>query len=178
MRFLTTQEAQAWCKGIPAALDEGGRPARWPANSELVRFVFGHEPAGRLFWISERLMAALDYWDEALLWVVESGVWGSSENTHLYYRVRQSYGDVRHLEQAPAHLALRHEGADMKTLLHLCMMLGWEAFLFTSHDYGRLFVSHDEYGEFTLGAERGTAAELRDELAGGGLKVETTRAAV
>jgi len=178
MRFLTDKEAQDWCKGRnPPFLDEHDNPLQWPAKFQVLRFVYAREPAGRLFWIGQVLAEALEYWDEAILWVVLSGVWGSSENTHLYYRIRQSYGDQRHLDQAPAHLALRHESEDLTTLLHLCMMFGWEVFLFTGHDHVRVFLSHDEYGEIAV-PEGHNVEKLRDTLESGGLRVEVLESAV
>jgi len=178
MRFLTDEEARAWSsKRDPPFLDERGKPLRWPAKFQVLRFIYTDATSGRLFWLSQRLVASLEYWEEALLWVVLSGIWPSSENTHLYYRIRQSYGDQRHLDQAPAHLALRHEGEDLTTLLHLCMMFGWEALLFTGHDYARVFVSHDEYGEIAV-PEGNSFDNLRSALESAGVKVETLRSAV
>jgi len=177
MRFLTKEESRGWCGGNPPHLDDRGHPVQWPAKFQALRFIYTHEPAGRLFWLSQRLIAALDYWDEALLWVVLSGVWASSENTHLYYRLRQSYGDQRHPDQAPGHVALRHEGGDITTFLHLCMMFGWEAFVFPDRDYGRLFVSHDEYGEIAV-PEGVSIDPIRDVLQGAGVKVEMLKSAV
>lgn len=49
----------------------------------------------------------------ALLWITEHGIWPSSENPHLYYRLRQSYGETRQLKLAPGHLFLGHEGCDL-----------------------------------------------------------------
>ena len=178
MRFLTNEEARAWCsKRDPPFLDERRNPLQWPARLQVLRFIYTHATPGRLFWLSQRLVAALEYWETALLWVVLTGIWPSSENTHLYYRIRQSYGDQRHLDQAPAHLALRHEGEDLTTLLHLCMMFGWEAFLFTGHDYARIFVSHDEYGEIAV-PEGHSLVELHGVLESAGVKVEPPRSAV
>jgi hypothetical protein len=177
MRFLTKDESRGWCKGDPPFLDNRGHPVTWPPGFQAVRFVFTHEPASRLFWLSQLLVDAIEYWDEALLWVVLSGVWGSSENMHLYYRLRLSYGDHRHLEQAPGHLVLRHERVDMTTLLHICMLMGWDAFLFTGHDYGRVYVSHDEYGEIALRDPRGQGS-IQRELQSGSLKCELLSPAV
>jgi hypothetical protein len=151
MRFLTDQESRDWLKsGEPARLDDRGSPCNKPAAFHTLQFVYRNEAAPRLCWLSQRIVAALDYWDWCLLWVTLTGIWPSSENLHLYYRLRQSYGDQRHLEVAPGHLALRHEQEDMITLLQVCMMNGWDAHLFTSHDYARAYVSHDEYGEISV----------------------------
>jgi len=177
MRFLTKEEACSWCKGTPPLLDDRGWPAKWPASFQALRFAYPHEPAARLFWISRCLIDAVGYWEEALLWVTLTGVWASSENTHLYYRLRESYGDRRHLDQAPGHLALRHEGEDLKTLVHLCLLFGWNAFLLTDRDDARVFLCHDEYAEVAV-PDGKSIETLRTYLESGGLEVELGRSAV
>jgi len=76
------------------------------------------------------------------------GVWGSSENLHLYYRVRESYGDRRQLAAAPGHLFAKHEGGDLATFIQLALIFGWDFYLLTSPAYHMAFVSHDEFIEF------------------------------
>jgi len=76
------------------------------------------------------------------------GIWGSSENLHLYYRVRQSYGDLRLLPEAPGHLFLSYEAADLVTFLQGGILCGWDMHLVPTVGYARAFVSHDEYVEF------------------------------
>jgi hypothetical protein len=178
MRFLTDEQARDWVRaGEPPRLDHHGSPCLTPPDFHALQFLFTREPAPRLFWLSRRIVAALDHWDWCLLWVRLSGVWASSENLHLYYRLRQSYGDLRHLEEAPGHLALRHEEVDVTTFLQVAMMNGWDAYLLTSHDYARAFVSHDEYGEISI--PKGTGLEpLRKELASGKLSVKVLESAV
>lgn len=178
MRFLTVEQAREHLqRGEPRRIDDRGFPVHKPAESCALEFVFVHEPAGRLFWLSQRIVAALDYWDWCLLWVTLTGVWASSENLHLYYRLRQSYGDQRHLDEAPGHLALTHERVDVTTLLHLAMMNGWDAHIQTSHDCARVFVSHDEHGH--VSSPRGSNLEpLREALASGKFNVKLVESAV
>lgn len=88
-----------------------------------------------------------------LLWITEHGVWPSSENWHLYYRLRQSYGDSRQLHEAPGHLFLDYESADFVTLLQMTIASGWDAEILPALAYGgaaaaRAFVSHDEFLTF------------------------------
>jgi hypothetical protein len=56
--------------------------------------------------------------------VTEWGVWQSSENWHLYYRLRQSYGDHRLIEEAPVHLFLEHETYDLISFLQIGLAAG------------------------------------------------------
>jgi hypothetical protein len=85
-----------------------------------------------------------------LLWVVTWGVWASSENWHLYYRLRQSYSELRLLHETPGHLFLGYEEPDFVSFLQLALLSGWDAHLLPDLDYGgpetaRAFVSHDEW---------------------------------
>ena len=178
MRFLTDEQAREWMRGgEPPRLDDRGFPRHKPPGFHALQFAFAREAAPRLFWLSQCIEVALEPWDSCLLWVTQSGVWGSSENLHLYNRLRQSYGDLRHLEEAPGHLALRHEQFDVITFLQVSMMNGWDAYLFTSNDYGRAFVSHDEYGEIAL-PKHLELEPVRKQLEAGKLNVKVLDPAV
>jgi hypothetical protein len=177
MRFLTDEESRAWCKGNPPYLDERGKPVQWPSSFQAIRVIFTHEPAGRVFWLSRQLMAGLGYWDESLLWVFITGVFEASQDAHLYYRIRQSYGDLKHVHEAPGHLGLGHEHQDMLTMLQVTMLLGWNAVLFTRNDYGRVFVSNDEYAELAVRHESGLAPIFK-EIESAGFKIQAIPAAV
>lgn len=77
-------------------------------------------------------------------------MWPSSENWHLYYRLRESYGDRRLLHEAPGHLFLDYEAADLVTFLHVTISSGWDAEVLPHLSYGsaanaRVFISHDEF---------------------------------
>ena len=66
-----------------------------------------------------------------LLRVTNPDVWGSNNNWHLYYRLRQSYGDRLLMWEAPGHLFLDYEMEDLATFLHVAMLFGWDADLKT-----------------------------------------------
>ena len=83
-----------------------------------------------------------------LLWITEWGIWASSENWHLYYKLRLSYGDQRLLHEAPGHLFLEYESEDLATFLQVAILNGWGGYILTQADYVNAFFSHDEYIEF------------------------------
>ena len=68
-----------------------------------------------------------------LLWFTETDIWPSSTNWHLYYRLRLSYGDHRRVEDAPGHVFLDDEVADLVSFLQIAVL------------------SHDEFVEFYAG---------------------------
>jgi hypothetical protein len=96
---------------------------------------------------------------QRLLWVTEMGIWPSSENRHLYDRLRSSYHDHRSIAEAPGHLFEEHEQADLVTFLELTLRFGWGGFLFGSPTC-HLTISHDEW--MLIGCEGNSQAIVRD----------------
>lgn len=145
MRFLTPEECRSRC-GESVRLDPAGQPLRpdreplyarvpLPALAEIMSFC-------------QQLERALQPREQCLLWVTDWGIWRSSENLHLYYQLRQSYGDHRLLDEAPGHLFLDYESADLVTFLEVGLLSGWDMHLIPFVGYARAFVSHDEYVDF------------------------------
>lgn len=97
----------------------------------------------RPFVFAQRIANWLGSFQWCLFWVTEYGIWNSSENLHLYYRLRQSYGDSRPLHEAPGHYFLRHEIPDLVTFLDLALQFGWGGHLFAGINEMRIFLSHD-----------------------------------
>jgi hypothetical protein len=84
----------------------------------------------------------------SLLWLTEWGIWRSSENWHLYYKLRQSYANHKLLQEAPGHLFLDYEAEDLASFLQIAMLNGWGGYLLTQANYVNAFFSHDEYIDF------------------------------
>jgi hypothetical protein len=142
MRFLTLPEAKAWCiDRVP--LTERGFPTHPSQERPYARAPVSTDSA-----FCRQLEQALQPREACLLWVTDWGIWRSSENLHLYYRLRQSYGELRLLEEAPAHLFLDYEAADLISFLQVGLLCGWDMHLIPAVGYARLFVSHDEFVEF------------------------------
>jgi hypothetical protein len=102
----------------------------------------------RLAWFCQHLEQSLQPRGGCLLWLTEWGVWPSSENWHLYYRLRQSYGDQRLLHEAPGHLFLGYEAPELVSFLQVALLCGWGGHLLPVAGFARAFVSHDEFVEF------------------------------
>jgi hypothetical protein len=64
------------------------------------------------------------------------------------YRLRSSYGESRQLSDAPGHLFLKHEGADLATFIQLSVANGWDFHLLPAPAWKGAFVSHDEALDF------------------------------
>jgi hypothetical protein len=145
MRFLTVEEARSRC-GEMVRLDAQGLPLRPDREALYARAPVPGIPELTAF--CRHLEHALQPRDACLLWVTEWGIWTSSEHLHLYYRLRQSYGDQRLLDEAPAHLFLDYEAADLVSFLAVGIVCGWDMHLIPFVGYARAFVSHDEYVQF------------------------------
>jgi hypothetical protein len=141
MRFYTTDECEAWLTGRkrskPEAV-EGCPHSRIP----YPRKSYG------MFYIAHWIATHLTFRMPVLLWVTEWGIWPSSENWHLYYRLRHSHGDHRLLHEAPGHLFLEYEAEDLTSFLQLSMLNGWGGYVLPHANYANMFFSHDEYMDF------------------------------
>src|SRR6266511_2629955 len=115
MRFYTPKECEEWCRMLEVPLDGQGQPARETTHHHRLRCAFPSSFT-QLLWLSRCIESALQPRQSCLLWVTDSGIFPSNENQHLYYRLRQSYGDLRLLHEAPGHLCLDYERPEVATL--------------------------------------------------------------
>ena len=145
MRFLTPDECRAWGSQTGYVLDERGAPSRPSTKPHHVRRDVP-QSFTRLTAFCRHLEASLRPRQACLLWVTDWGIW--EENLHLYYRLRQSYRDPRLLHEAPGHLFLEYEGADLVSFLEVAVLCGWDVHLLPTVGYAQAFVSHDEFVEF------------------------------
>lgn len=155
-------------------LDSKGTLAYPVAELHGVRFEFP-KSIERLTWICSFIEAALRPRDQCLMWVTGWGVWQSSENWHLYYRLRGSYGDSRLIEEAPGHLFLPYEQPDLVSFLQIVGISGWDAHVLASNGYGRAVLSHDGWLEFGM-EDPLERDRLRREATNAGLTQLTNRA--
>ena len=141
MRFYTKEECEDWL-----GERERQKPDVAPkATAERVNYPT--EPH-RVFVIAHWIASSLTYREPALLWITEWGIWPTSENWHVYYKLRQTYADFRLLHEAPGHLFLEHESEDLASFLQIAMLNGWGGYVLTHADYVNVFFSHDEYIDF------------------------------
>jgi hypothetical protein len=163
MRFLTISETTHWCHSHALPLGEGDWPAEPDKSLHRLRADVP-KSLDQLAWFCRFVEATLHPRHHCLLWVTAWGIWESSENWHLYYRLRQSYGDVRLIEEAPGHLFLNHESHDLVSFLQVGLSAGWDMHLLPAGGYGRAFVSHDGWIEFAM-VEAGALTAIKADLA-------------
>lgn len=115
-----------------------------------------------MFFLAPSVATSLAFREPVLVWITEWDIW-SSENWHLYYRLRQSYSDHRLLHEAPGHLFLQHETEDLASFLQIAMLNGWGGYVLTHADYVNAFFSHDEFIDF-FAEHDGNLADIRKAL--------------
>ena len=156
MRFYTKEECETWLS------DQQRRKPDLMSDVHVERIQYPPEHY-RVFFFAHCVASELTYRRPTLPFITEWGVWPSSENWHLYYKLRQTYGDNRLLQDAPGHLFLEREGEDLASFLQLSMLNGWGGYVLTEANYVNAFFSHDEYIEF-FAENSGNLADIRKML--------------
>ena len=163
MHFWTLEEAKRWVPAIdfgPQSLEHAGcaqRPFHFRAD-------FSGLPSTRLPAVLTGAVEAVGPCEWWLAWMDVGPEQWSDGNTHLYYRLRQSYADFRQLQEAPCHFFQRHEWPDLLTFLQVGVLNRWDIHVVTDLDRGRLFVSQSEWLNATSVSDM---AQLREALAPG-----------
>jgi hypothetical protein len=156
LRFYSPHECEVWLRDRDRERP-GARPA---THAERLRYP--SEPH-RVFFVAQWIAHSLTYRMPTLLWITECGIWPSSENWHLYYKLRQAYGDQRLLHEAPGHLFLEHEAEDLTSFLQVAILNGWGGYVLTDANYVNAFFSHDEYIDF-FADNNDNLTQVRDAL--------------
>jgi hypothetical protein len=158
--FLSIDGARAWCRqnGIPLGMRE------LPTGT-LTSLRFGiPQDAGARVALSKGLYP--DVWEknpEVLIWTTDWGIWPSSEHLPLYRRFRQSLGEQRPIEEAPAQVVDAGSSEDGVSLIVLNCLFLWDCWILSaSGEYG-VFLCHDEWGEVYVRSES-ARGELIDFL--------------
>lgn len=97
----------------------------------------------RSYYLATEFISLLGQYHELLVWVVEFGIWPSSENRHMYYQLRRSYGDSGKLNEAAGHLFDAQEREACITFLHLALEFGWGVYIISKPLNRWIFASHD-----------------------------------
>jgi hypothetical protein len=167
LRFWTKEECEQWLHDRNRVKPDAA------SGSNVERVLYPKEPH-KMFYVAHWIASSLTYRRPTLLWISEWGIWPSTENWHLYYKLRQSYLEPRLLHESPGHLFLEHESEDLASFVQVAMLNGWGGYILTEADYVNAFFSHDEYIDF-YDQHRNRVAEIRATLNPKVQKDETTR---
>lgn len=163
MRILNVDEAYGWAVGW-TDFEEGRRLPTLPSRLPYYAKAPLHDADIAL---CRQIESALHPWRACLLWVTEWAIWPSSANWHLFYRLRRTYGEIRLIEEAPVHVFLDYESADLATFIQVGILHGWDFHLIPVEGYCRAFISHDEYIEFASASGNQHLVEEFASLFGG-----------
>ena len=168
MFFCSQSECHELVKGFGFVADpKVNHIERLPPFQHEIALSFS-EHRNRCYSIAQACVHWCGELDHSVLWVTEWGIWPSSENLHLYYTVRKSYGDFRPLWEAPGHEFLKHERTELVTFLDMVLLFGWGCLLFGNAQSSCLTVSHDEWIHFASDADLTAIAKEAEEF---GLKL-------
>jgi hypothetical protein len=151
MEFLEDSQIHEWYAEHHLPLETNAA-----IGAVIMRRYFGQSavPPGQEADVAAAAIEALGQWEECLLWMRLWGVWPSSEDWPMYYAERGKQGERRSLQVAPGHLFKAGEQDLLLRFLRLVLVNAWEAEAFTTvggtSNGRRLFVSHDEFVEFTI----------------------------
>ena len=151
MRCLTKAECEHWADTVSF-----GIPANPQDASQFIFQVSGEIPKdySSLIWFSNFLANSFESFDNCLLWAEHWNL----KNLHLCYRLRQTYFENRLLMEAPGHLFLSYETADLASFILIGIICDWNFRLHPAPCFVRGFVGD---GRFTL--ETDVESEL-DEI--------------
>ena len=168
MRFLTPDECGRWS----ADHGFGTTPPRTALPAEPHEVVVALSPLWpRTAWFSRYVAWTLGKPAECLLWVTLSGVWPSSENMHLFGRLRSSYGEGRPLEDAPGQVFGGGEGDDLRSFVQLAILNVWDFHLLAAGSRARVFASHDGFLHLFL-RDESLLKEIQADLSSAGVEFE------
>ncbi len=146
MIILSKDECVKWAAGHKLKLSEQAKPLRCNGLSSRLWAPFPKE-FPQLLWVARQLESSLVIESECLVWISGWSIFPSSENLQLFYRYRQSYGSNKLIGEAPGHLCLTYERAEIATLIWLGMLHGWDVHVLPDLPYSAVFISHDQYYE-------------------------------
>lgn len=143
MFFKTKSESREWAQalGFKPHDFEGEGPAQYASPTSIRLFIEEQRPASVI--VARQVVSWLGPFWSCLFWVNQYGIWHYQENLHLYYKLRTSYGDLRHLHDAPGHLFLDYETSDLVTFVDLAIQFGWGGHLLSTPLLAYVFISHD-----------------------------------
>jgi hypothetical protein len=123
-------------------LDDRDRP-RMPDGAE--GFDIPHDAGQRVALVAGHLDER-SFGGTSLVWFTEWGIWPSGERQHIFYRFRASYGEIRTLSDAPAHLLVSNERDDLLSLVTIGVLFLWDVYVVADDASVSLHYSHDEWG--------------------------------
>ena len=144
MKTLSEPECRRWCRAHAIPLDDRNGPA--PFSSKRVEHFAIPSDSGRRIALVKQQVDVFRKSSSVLVWIIQWGVWPSSERMHIFERFRLSYGIEAPLIDRPGHVLSRKEFEDTLSLVTLAALFFWDCYVLTPRNRAALFYSHDEVG--------------------------------
>jgi len=142
VRFLTLAECKQFAADVGISEEELAAATEDEAVTRAIRLSIEGE-RHRAFFLAREVVGLLGDFQSSLMWVTDFGIWPSSENQHLYYRLRRAFGDAGTLKTAPGHLFAKGEQDDFIAFVHLALEFGWGLNVLSNPTYRWVHASHD-----------------------------------
>jgi hypothetical protein len=162
MRCLSKLECEQFAQSAGLTMTELMQLANDDEVNGAIRVVTENQ-RHRAYFLATRCVALLGDFAESLLWVTDFGIWPSSENQWLYYRLRRALGDKATLAERPGHLLNSIEKDDFVAFVHLALEFGWGAFIFSRPLSRYVHLSHDGWLRiFSPPSDTSVAENIKD----------------
>lgn len=159
MFFKNKTECEQWARLLGIDEEKLKKSAPFITTAESIRLVV-EDDRHRSLVIARTITSWLESTGSCLLWIHEYGIWPSSENWHLYYKLKSSYGNSEELSVSPGHFLLEHEKPELTTFVELAIHFGWGAHILPSSKFPYIYLSHD--GWLHIEATNTKARVLKD----------------
>ncbi len=143
MKFINKVEAIRWCEEHSIALNQKGLPVI--IEDKINQFSIPPDSGKKIALVKQQFEQFRSE-EEILIWILEWGVWLSSERMHIFDRFRESYGEKRKLHEIEAHIFNKDEYEDALSFLSLAVLFFWDCYVLNGSGNKIIFYSHDEYG--------------------------------
>ncbi len=143
MKIISKVDSVSWCENHGIQLN--GRDLPQINKDELKHFSIPADTGNKIAIVKNHFEQFKNE-KEVFAWITEWGIFPSSERMHIFEKFRSSYGEERHLINAPGHIFEKAEFEDALSIATLAVLFLWDCFVFNDQGTKTLFYSHDEIG--------------------------------
>jgi hypothetical protein len=139
VRIITGEECQQY---LGQAFYDRWDNGHW--HRFATRFVTDPDP-GRLNSLAREVSGALSGNDGSVLLVEQTGIFQSSEDMYLAETFRKAFGELRPINEAPAHIFAPADSRTFWSLMHICLLNFWDFLVVSGDRHVCIHGSHDEF---------------------------------
>jgi len=165
MQFLDDAACAAWCfdRNYPVRQSTYGHHVlALDDNLSFKEFVFPVD-SGRKVGLARAVINWYMASGSCLIWIVEFGIWPSSEHRPLYDRLREALGGQGGLAAGSGHLVDLNDKDDAISIVALALFFFWDVYVLPDNAGSAFFSSHDEYAGLYLAPSESAVPQVLEE---------------